>query len=349
MNMKVLGRPEAAPGAHGDVRVPLAALAPLTLARRLANVAAPVGQLGALGLGLTGAEAPLLEALAGTAACADAWLSAGEQHHGSTGLLRWSHNADWLYGSLQVDAAPGQLADQVRRAYTDLFTAMRDTGFIHPVRLWNYVPRINADEGGLERYRHFNAGRQQAFLAAGQAAFEGSPAACALGTHSGPVCVRVLASRRRARPIENPRQVSAYHYPNAYGPRSPSFSRAALADVGAGELMLLISGTASIVGHSTMHAGDLQAQVKETLTNLQAVIDEARRHASARFALRELVLTVYVRHREHADAVRAQLAHELGADAPALASLVVLHADICRHDLLVEIEGHMQAPGVVTA
>lgn len=343
MNMKVLGRPEAAPSAHADARVPL------VMVRRPAALPSLPDQLGALGLGQVDTEEPALAALAGTPAWSDAWISAGEQQHGRTGLLHWSHNADWLYGSLQVDAAPGELASQMQRAYTDLFAAMRQTGFIHPVRLWNYVPRINADEDGLERYRHFNAGRQQAFLAAGQAAFEGSPAACALGTHAGPVHVRVLASRHPARPIENPRQVSAYHYPTAYGPRSPSFSRAALADAGAGQLMLLISGTASIVGHVSMHVGDLGAQVRETLTNLQAVIDEAHRHASARFELRDMVLTVYVRHREHAEAVFAQLAHELGADASALANLVLVHADICRHDLLVEIEAHGQASGAVTA
>ena len=343
MNMKVLGRPEAAPGAHGDVRVPL------VMERQPAARSPLPDQLGALGLGRDDAADPPLAVLAGTQPCIDAWASPGEQRHGRTGLLHWSHNTDWLYGSLQIDAAPGELAAQVQRAYTDLFTAMRETGFIHPVRLWNYVPRINADEGGLERYRHFNAGRQQAFLAAGQAAFEGSPAACALGTHGGPVCVRVLASRHPARPIENPRQVSAYHYPNSYGPRSPSFSRAALVNAGNGQVMLLISGTASIVGHASVHVGDLGAQVRETLTNLQAVIDEAQRHASARFALRDLMVTVYVRHREHADAVRAQLVQELGADAPAIAGMVILHADICRHDLLVEIEAHAQAAGAVTA
>ena len=343
MNMKVLGRPEAAPSAHADAR------APLVMVRRPAALPPLPDPLGTLAMGDVGAADPVLAALAGTPACADTWVSAGIKHEGSTGLLRWRHNTDWLYGSLQVDAAPGELAAQMQRAYTDLFAAMRHTGFIHPVRLWNYVPRINADEDGLERYRHFNAGRQQAFLAAGQAAFEGSPAACALGTHQGPVCVRVLASRHPARPIENPRQVSAYHYPTAYGPRSPSFSRAALADAGAGQLMLLISGTASIVGHLSMHVGDLDAQVRETLTNLQAVIDEAHRHASARFALRDMVLTAYVRHREHAEAVLAQLTQQLGADAPALANLVLVHADICRHDLLVEIEAHGQASGAVTA
>jgi chorismate lyase/3-hydroxybenzoate synthase len=343
MDMMVLGRPDAAPGVRAD------APAPLRATRRL--TAPPAAELlGRLGFGsFADPDDPPLGLLPGARGGVDTWESPGEQHAGRTGLLQWRHNADWLYGHLAVDAAPGELARQVQRAYTDLCNGMRDTGFVHPLRLWNYVPRINADEDGLERYRHFNAGRQQAFLAAGQSAFEGAPAACALGTHGGPVCIRVLAGRHRPVPIENPRQVSAYHYPGSYGPRTPSFSRAALVDAGGGQALLLISGTASIVGHATLHAGNLDAQLSETLTNLQAVIDAAHQHGSARFTLRDLVPTVYVRHAEHAPRVRQLLAQALGADAPATASAVLLNADICRHDLLVEIEAHGHAPGEVRA
>lgn len=342
MDMMVLGRPRAATGVHEDARAPLRA------DRR------PVGRppaddvLGQLDLGAGTAE-PSLAPLAGSAPCVDAWLSPGAQRAGRSGLMQWRHNGQWLYGVLLVDAAEGELAARVQQAYQDLFDGLRETGFVHPLRLWNYVPRINAGEHGLERYRHFNLGRQQAFLAAGQSAFEGAPAACALGPHEGPVCIRVLAGRRPAQPIENPRQVSAYRYPSTYGPRSPSFSRAALVDAGGGQVLLLISGTASIVGHATVHVGDLAGQVAETLANLQAVIDEAHRHTSARFALRDLACTVYVRHAGDGDAVRSQLVRALGADAPAVAGMVLLNADICRHDLLVEIEAHVQAPGEVTA
>ena len=333
MNIKVLGRPEAAPGAHADVRVPL------VMARRPGALPPLPDQLGTLELGHERAEGPQLAALAGTSPCADSWISAGPQHQGSTGLLCWRHNTDWLYGSLQVDAAPGELASNVQQAYADLFAAMRQTGFIHPVRLWNYVPRINADEGGLERYRHFNAGRQQAFLAAGQAAFEGSPAACALGTHGGPVCVRVLASRHPARPIENPRQVSAYHYPTSYGPRSPSFSRAALVEAGAGQLMLLISGTASIVGHETLHRDDAEAQARESLANIAAVVAAAnRRLGREAFANASGHYRVYVRHAAQLPQIRQALqAAGLPADA------LYVAADICRADLLLEIEATLTA------
>lgn len=292
-----------------------------------------------------------LRLLGGVLPQAEAWQLGPVLAAGRHGALHWQHDGQRLRGALAVQEDPDHpeaLPALVRQAYLDLFSALRETGFRHPLRLWNYLPRINAEQAGLERYRHFNLGRQEAFVQAGHAAFEGAPAACALGTPGGALCIRVLAARRPAMPLENPRQVSAYHYPRDYGPRSPSFSRAALVEGEAGQVQLLISGTASIVGHATVHAGDLAAQVHETLANLSALIDAARARSSADFSLHDLACTAYVRHAEHAPQVRAVLAQALGPDSPALQRLAILQADICRADLLVEIEAHAQRPGAVT-
>lgn len=292
-----------------------------------------------------------LRLLDGALPQAQTWQLGPVQAEGRHGALHWQHDGQRLRGALAVDedcAQPEALAGLVRDAYLDLFGALQAAGFHQPLRLWNYLPRINAEQAGLERYRHFNQGRQQAFVQAGQSAFEGAPTACALGTPEGPLCIRVLAARAPAVPLENPRQVSAYHYPPAYGPRSPSFSRAALVEAAAGQVQLLVSGTASIVGHATVHAGDLLAQVRETMTNLSALIDAARARCSADFSLHDLALTAYVRHAGHAPQVRAELARLLGPDSPALRQLALLQADICRADLLVEIEAHAQRAGVLT-
>ncbi|MBA3598999.1 MAG: hypothetical protein H0W40_16720, partial [Methylibium sp.] len=138
----------------------------------------------------------------------------------------------------------------------------------------------------------------------------------------------------------------AYRYPGAYGTRSPSFSRAALVDAGAGRSALLISGTASIVGHASRHLGDVEAQVRETLVNLQAVLEAANARGSARFTLPALDCTVYVRRADDAPRVRAVIEAVLGTDSRAARSAVCLEADICRADLLVEIEAHAFAVGV---
>jgi enamine deaminase RidA (YjgF/YER057c/UK114 family) len=291
------------------------------------------------------------------AACVDAFLGSPVVDEGRCGAVRWRHDGHWLFGQIALNeprheqggspacSAVSSLEALAYQAYGDVFATLGHTGFAHLQRLWNYVPHINADGGGLERYRQFNSGRQRAFLDAGQAAFDGAPAACALGVGDAPLCVNFLAGRRRPLPIENPRQVSAYRYPPQFGPRSPSFSRAALAEVGDGRLALWISGTASIVGHDSRHPGDVRAQTGEALANLRAVIDAARARCDADFALARLQPVVYVREPADQAIVREELEQALGADAPMLRDAVWLQADICRRELLVEIEAHAILPG----
>jgi len=280
---------------------------------------------------------------------ADLWLTGGRVDAGHSGAARWRTDGRWAFGTIDLaehDAGLEPLADA---AYRDLFQALADTGCPHLLRVWNYLPRINEDGGGLERYRQFNIGRQQAFIDAGHGVYEGSPAACALGVQRGGLSIRFLAGQAAPLAIENPRQVSAYRYPSSYGPRPPTFSRAALADVGSDQLALFISGTASIVGHATVHLGDIAEQTRETARNLAAVVEAANHRCTARFELSELDPVVYVRHPGDAPRVREVLAESLGPEAAFLRRAVFLQADICRQDLLVEIEAHAVSAGVLKA
>ncbi len=279
---------------------------------------------------------------------ADLWEAGGDLRSGCAGAARWRTDGQWSLGMIELhEQQPGDVEGLAYQGYCQLFDALRQAGTPHLLRLWNYLPRINEDGGGLERYRQFNVGRQRAFVDAGMGVLEGAPAACALGVHRGGLSIRFLAGQHAPVAVENPRQVSAYRYPSDYGPRPPLFSRAALADLGDDRLALFISGTASIVGHASVHAGDVAEQTRETLRNLQAVLDAAHQHCNARYLLRDLELVVYVRHPAQAATIRRVLADALGEQAPALRHAVFLEADICRHDLLVEIEAHAVAPGAL--
>jgi chorismate lyase/3-hydroxybenzoate synthase len=92
----------------------------------------------------------------------------------------------------------------------------------------------------------------------------------------------------------------------------------------------MTAGTSSVVGHLTVHADDVLAQLEETLVNLEAVA----RAAGARGVSTFDRLKVYLRRRSDYAAVAARLEREL-PDAQKL----YLESDICRSDLLVEIEG----------
>ena len=137
--------------------------------------------------------------------------------------------------------------------------------------------------------------------------------------------------------FENPRQVSAFRYPRRYGPTRPGFSRGLVVP---DAKLLLASGTASITGHETRWAGDPVAQIGECVTNLRALLETA----GGVFGRSAPVLRVYVRHADDYPAVREALAPQLPDDA----AVSYLHGDICRADLLVEIEGVFKLPDAWT-
>jgi chorismate lyase / 3-hydroxybenzoate synthase len=220
------------------------------------------------------------------------------------------------------------------QAYREIFATLDELDCPHLLRVWNYLPQINVDTYGTERYRQFNSARRTALVASGRDVRGNVPAACALGSVTGsPLVIYFLASREAPTVIENPRQVSAYEYPPQYGPK-PAFSRASLLHETSGSI-LFISGTASIVGHQTMHAGDAAAQTRETLVNIEALLDEANRvSGTSRFGMEALAYKVYVRNSADLPLIQSQLRTALGPQA----QVVYLQADICRQDLLVEIE-----------
>jgi chorismate lyase / 3-hydroxybenzoate synthase len=322
----------------------LAATEPLVFRRWLlgGGVAAPA----ALGGRLAGAHADALHAalLAPEGAVFDAWVGGSATASHRHGCVRYVTDGHWLHGVAEVDDREEGMHAAAQRAYRDLFEVLEAGPCPHVLRLWNYFADINRDVGGSERYRQFNAGRQQAFFEAHQSAFEGSPAACALGMRGGPLQVSFLAGQTPPLAIENPRQVSAYRYPAAYGPRSPTFSRAALAEIGGGRQVLFISGTASIVGHASMHIGDVRRQTEESLCNIAALRQVAADRAEVAFAAASLIYTVYLRDAADLPAVREAFEREVGAESSAAREAIYLQADICRADLLVEIEAHGFAP-----
>ncbi|WP_026278728.1 MULTISPECIES: hypothetical protein [unclassified Thioalkalivibrio] len=236
---------------------------------------------------------------------------------------------DVLFAAWQGPDQP--LRDQTQQAYDQLLRACRERGFEHPARIWNYFSDIHGDEQDRERYQAFCVGRAEA-LEALEVPLGSMPAATAIGTRKSGLFVYLIATRSPAQAIENPRQVSAYHYPKRYSPKSPTFARATLLQAEQGP-MLMVSGTASIVGHESRHAEDVVAQARETVRNLHALHDAAGRELPGPAWLR-----VYLRHPEDRAAVAAVIAEQYKAMNPGPVVQWV-RGDICRPELLLEIEG----------
>jgi enamine deaminase RidA (YjgF/YER057c/UK114 family) len=102
-----------------------------------------------------------------------------------------------------------------------------------------------------------------------------------------------------------------------------------------GDSLLFVSGTASIVGHETLHIGNASAQVQETIANIFAVMAQAQRAGlDSSITHANLLLKTYLRRPEDLTMVRNSLSQAFG---PAVNTLY-LQADICRSNLLLEIE-----------
>lgn len=271
----------------------------------------------------------------GTDQAYEVWTSILPVQRTVSGRIHSAHNAQILFGAVEIpqnaDAAYDAL---IHDEYCRIFDHLDELGYPNLLRIWHYLPDIHFDERSLERYKRFSLGRHEAFVTKGRAISTDAPAASAVGKQSGNTVICFLAAPHPGIPIENPRQVSAWSYPAQYGPRGPTFSRALFASWD-GLRQLYISGTAAIFGHLSQHEGNAGAQATETIVNLRSVMDEA--HARGLIDVRhdaQLSFKVYLRQPELRAIAETSLREAFG---PA-ASIIYLQADICRRELLLEIE-----------
>jgi chorismate lyase / 3-hydroxybenzoate synthase len=269
----------------------------------------------------------------------EVWRVSGDVESGSSDGASYSQAEGLIFAACATDEVQDAEAQRrlVHQAYSKLLKLIHARGHTHIVRMWNYLANINLGEGDSERYRQFCAGRQAAF---DDCEYEGEmyPSACALGHRESRTIVYLLASTAPVAHVENPNQLAAYRYPRQYGPASPSFARATLANWQT-DRQLYVSGTASIVGHQTRCVGDLRGQLRTTFENFDVLLARSALVAETSSEIRMALLKVYVRNVKDYGAVLVAVS-ERYPGVPA----VYLHADICRSDLLVEIDGLCHLP-----
>lgn len=245
-------------------------------------------------------------------------------------------SGDVLAGTISLDEKAGATLDAATAlAYQQLLHHTRELGFPYLWRVWNFFPDINEEEAGLERYRRFCVGRHQAVEANLQNFPSALPAGTAVGTRSGPLQIYFLAGARPASHLGNPRQMNPYEYPRDYGPRSPSFARATFCSSESGP-QLFIAGTASVVGHTSRHVGCPKEQTQEIVHNLRTLIEHAGSMEPRGIGTsHRAIYKVYVRNPDQLLSIRETLHDPLLNSSP----ILLLQGDLCRQELLVEIEG----------
>ena len=265
----------------------------------------------------------------------EVWRTRDMPESGTFESIHYRKTGDLLFGQIQLASDNENIEITTRTIYEQISQLQQELSYTHMIRIWNYMSWINREDDEMERYQSFCVGRHQA-IDTSRGFEQHLPAATAVGTHDDNILVYFLAAREDGIQIENPRQVIAFEYPSQYAPKSPAFSRAMVKQWGQ-QKHLYISGTASILGHETRHRDKLIEQLDECLNNMDILIAEADGQADLGINnVSDLTgIKLYLREPDDLEAVTSQLRNRVGDSV----HVMVLHADICRSDLLLEIEG----------
>jgi enamine deaminase RidA (YjgF/YER057c/UK114 family) len=252
-----------------------------------------------------------------------------------------------VHGGGRSSCADGDdTATRAREAFEEMEAILRAEGltFGHVVRQWSYIEGIlevrNSGRRDHQAYQAFNDVRSQAY---GRSSFPaGYPAATGIGQSAGGVALEFIAldspADVRVEPLSSPRQIDAHRYsagvlvgaPLEDRKTAPKFERAKRVRRGDDETVL-VSGTAAILGEQSVAPGDVSMQTATSIENIAAVVEGGKLSH----------LRAYVKRRGDIPIVRTICEAAYGG-IPAL----YVQADVCRDELLVELEGALvNGPG----
>jgi enamine deaminase RidA (YjgF/YER057c/UK114 family) len=219
--------------------------------------------------------------------------------------------------------------------------------FTDIVRQWNYIEDITGEIKSSQNYQAFNDVRTHYYERNG---LVGSyPAATGIGIKEGGIILEVHAIKAlpeiKLVSIANPSQIDAFHYSqkvlegnpiNRFSCKTtPKFSRA-MAIIRNDQVLVLVSGTASIQGELTVGLDDVEEQTRVTIQNIeQLVFSKALVIVPKAMTLKANYsnVRVYIKYPEHLAQVKAICDAYFNTK-----SMVYIESDICRSNLLVEIE-----------
>jgi enamine deaminase RidA (YjgF/YER057c/UK114 family) len=217
----------------------------------------------------------------------------------------------------------------------------------HLVRQWNYIGNILTIEEGFQNYQIFNEVRSDYYHRF--RTIHGYPAATGVGIKHGGVILDFCAVKPEEsviiKPINNPNQVNAYNYgqqvlkgftDKGRSKNPPQFERALLL-VNRQYSTLFISGTASIIGQETIGIENIEKQTVVTIENISKLADSKRigQMTGNTYvdAGKLILLRVYIKNQEDFAKIKS-ICNKHFQGVPTL----YIEADICRDNLLVEIE-----------
>ncbi|MEM7401501.1 MAG: hypothetical protein AAF304_06085 [Pseudomonadota bacterium] len=271
------------------------------------------------------------------------WFTDQQVEHGAYKNIQYAYTTQMLFGFIELECnKQNNIQNITNSAYSEVYQCLQKTNCKHLLRTWNFFPQITvADihQPEQNRYETFCHGRLQA-MQKNDITNCVYPAATVIGNHENKFQVYFLAADAPGTAVENPRQTSAYNYPVNDHDTQPLFSRGLIKSWGQ-RTHFYVSGTASIVGHETLHVDDVCAQLNEAINNVETLVAHANDKYHTQLNAQDdlLYMKVYIRNREDLELIKQVLAARLSNTTPR----ALLLGDMCREDLLVEIEAFYQA------
>jgi enamine deaminase RidA (YjgF/YER057c/UK114 family) len=224
--------------------------------------------------------------------------------------------------------------------------------FSDVIRQWNYIEKIietdHTSNLKSQHYQVFNDVRSKYYQHANFG--NGFPAATGIGMDYGGIAIDIIAVQNRNKgsvvAVKSPLQLDAYNYSQAvlaenntmsdFCQTTPKFERAKILVTPANK-WVFISGTAAIKGQVSIPALTAENQTEMTIQNILNLIsiENLKKHGfNSGTKARMSNMRVYVKNRTDMPRVKSICADYF----PQLPAIYIV-ADICRPELLVEIEG----------
>jgi enamine deaminase RidA (YjgF/YER057c/UK114 family) len=243
-----------------------------------------------------------------------------------------------------------KVREQADSVFSDILNIMQGENLplSSVVRQWNYIPDITGVKDGLQNYQEFNDSRSFFYDKAGFS--NGYPAATGIGTWCSGVSIDIdaiqpLDDSCKIFPVNNDLQVPAHFYSPAVligidgiGPgnkTTPKFERAKVVVYG-NRGIIYVSGTAAIRGEKSTIDQAIEEQTHITLENIDHLISVNTLAVSGIAGVNNVsvgTLRIYLKDGQFYEVVK----NIIDKKYPGVQA-VYLKGDVCRPELLIEIE-----------
>ena len=241
----------------------------------------------------------------------------------------------------------GEVKRDSQFCFEFLYNKARSLGFNfkHLFRQWNYIGRIFEQANGKQNYQEFNEVRAEFYA---KSAFDyGYPAATGIGMNLPGIIIEacfLLSPHHEQQGISNPLQQAAHQYSekvligNQQKRNAPKFERAKLISNHQSS-EVYVSGTAAILGEDSLAELNTEEQTRQTLNIIENLVQKQNLKnynpaVGDQYFYKNV--RVYLKNGYFSQAIKALVEKQFAPQQP-----IYLTADICRDNLLVEVEADL--------